>query len=406
MPNTTFDFLPLSICIDTLGGLATPLILRGTPLPATRSDEFSTASDNQESVEVKLLMGERPLTESNALLGTFHLSGLPAAKKGEPKICVEFSVDKRCFVKARASLKGGVMFAEQTFPPPNGMGSDFVKVKLAEAENNRLADEAERQRIEAVNQARSKIGEAEQQLEKSSNAALNKSIAELGLALESGDTDDIKRRTATLDAQLQRIRTVNTENLFGGFDFSSLFDTPKPVVSRPAVSKPRVQPKPTSAKPAKEALTPTPAQRQLGKIFGSGEFSLDPQLCFVLMPFAKDLQPLYDDHLRPTIERAGLRCERADEIRGTTAITTDIWERTNRARFLVADLTNQNANVFYELGLAHALGKDVILITQSMEFVPFDLKTIRCIVYDFKPRGMKELEEKLAKTLDVLMKSA
>ena len=144
----------------------------------------------------------------------------------------------------------------------------------------------------------------------------------------------------------------------------------------------------------------------LGRIFGGTSFTLDPQLCFVLMPFDVTFQPLYDDHIKTVVSRSGLRCERADDIRGPTLITWDIWERINRARFLIADLTDQNPNVFYELGLAHALSKDVILITRSMDFVPFDLKTIRCIKYDFTPRGTQELEKGLSETIAVLMKSA
>ena len=88
-----------------------------------------------------------------------------------------------------------------------------------------------------------------------------------------------------------------------------------------------------------------------------------------------------------------------------THITTDIWEKVSRSRLLIADLTGQNANVFYELGLAHAISKDVILLTQSMEFVPFDLKTIRCIVYEYTPRGTKDFEKKLAETVQSLVRS-
>jgi hypothetical protein len=132
---------------------------------------------------------------------------------------------------------------------------------------------------------------------------------------------------------------------------------------------------------------------------------LDPQLCFVLMPFADSLQPIYDDHIRPTVEKAGLRCERADDIKGVSLITWDIWERINRSRFLIADLTDINANVFYELGLAHALSKDVILLTQSMDFVPFDLKAVRCICYDSTHRGTQRLEAGLAKTIAALIKA-
>ena len=122
------------------------------------------------------------------------------------------------------------------------------------------------------------------------------------------------------------------------------------------------------------------------------------------MPFSDRFQPIYDDHIRPEVQRAGLRCERADEIRGTSLITWDIWEKINRARFLIADLTDRNPNVFYELGLAHAISKDVILLTQSMDFVPFDLKALRCIVYEFTPRGVQLLENKLSETIASLMK--
>jgi len=73
---------------------------------------------------------------------------------------------------------------------------------------------------------------------------------------------------------------------------------------------------------------------------------------------------------------------------------------------MVADLTGRNPNVFYEIGLAHALGKDVIIITQTMNDVPFDLKALRCIVYDFTPRGMKQLEASLVKTIKTIMRSS
>jgi len=98
------------------------------------------------------------------------------------------------------------------------------------------------------------------------------------------------------------------------------------------------------------------------------------------MPFEEKIRAVYDDHIRPILESKGLSCIRADEIIGTGAVTRDIWGKINRARFIIADLTGKNPNVFYELGVAHALGKEVILITQAMEDVSFDLKALRCIV--------------------------
>ena len=117
------------------------------------------------------------------------------------------------------------------------------------------------------------------------------------------------------------------------------------------------------------------------------------------MPFEEDLRPIYDDHIRIALESENISCIRADDIDSINQITFDIWEKINRARFLIADLTNRNPNVFYELGLAHALGKDVILITQSMDFVPFDLKTQRCIIYKYTPRRYSKFRNKNLKQL-------
>src|ERR1700759_4333457 len=97
-----FEFLPLSLRLETLGGVATPLVLRGTPLPAKRSEVFSTAADDQVSVEVHLLMGESPLARNNISFGKFHLNDIPKASQGEPQITVEFSVEQTCSVTARA----------------------------------------------------------------------------------------------------------------------------------------------------------------------------------------------------------------------------------------------------------------------------------------------------------------
>lgn len=131
--------------------------------------------------------------------------------------------------------------------------------------------------------------------------------------------------------------------------------------------------------------------------------------CFVLMPFANayDLQEVYTKHVRRVAEeRCGLRCERADDIHDVSGIMQSVWESVNRARFVIADLTDRNSNVFYELGIAHTLGKPVIMITQSMDYVPFDLRHLRCIVYDFKPGRIEKFEETLEKTIRTVMASS
>jgi nucleoside 2-deoxyribosyltransferase len=82
-----------------------------------------------------------------------------------------------------------------------------------------------------------------------------------------------------------------------------------------------------------------------------------------------------------------------------------VWESVNRARLIIADMTERNPNVFYELGIAHTLGKPVIMITQSMDYVPFDLKHLRCIVYDYKPGTISRFEQVLEKTVRRVLES-
>jgi hypothetical protein len=143
-------------------------------------------------------------------------------------------------------------------------------------------------------------------------------------------------------------------------------------------------------------------------IWEGRSFPAEDDYCFVLMPFSEtaDLQKVYRDHIRPTLEsRCGLRCARADDIYDISGVMQSVWEGINRAHLVVADLTDRNPNVFYELGIAHTLGKPVIMLTQSMDFVPFDLRHLRCIVYDYKPRGVEQLESALERTVKRIISS-
>jgi len=126
---------------------------------------------------------------------------------------------------------------------------------------------------------------------------------------------------------------------------------------------------------------------------------VDKTLCFVLMPFDEKFSPIYENILKKVVEEFGLKCKRADEIFGTQPIIEDIWKYIHKARILIADLTGRNPNVFYELGLAHAINKKVILITQNLKDVPFDLRHYRCIVYEDSISGADKLREGLGNTL-------
>ena len=104
--------------------------------------------------------------------------------------------------------------------------------------------------------------------------------------------------------------------------------------------------------------------------------------CFAIMPFGDWFDDYYEDLYCPAIRAAGLEPKRADDLYRPSTIINDIWSYTQTAKLILADLTGKNPNVFYELGLAHALAKPAILIAESINDVPFDLRSLRVIVYD------------------------
>lgn len=119
----------------------------------------------------------------------------------------------------------------------------------------------------------------------------------------------------------------------------------------------------------------------------------DNDLCFIVMPFSvESLNVVYEDYVQPTlVDQCRLRSERGDDVFGSDVIMDDITRSIRKARLIIADLTGRNANVFYEVGIAHALNKQVLLMTQSIEDVPFDLRHRRALVYEYSPRGCKKL---------------
>jgi hypothetical protein len=120
---------------------------------------------------------------------------------------------------------------------------------------------------------------------------------------------------------------------------------------------------------------------------------------FVLMPFNEALKAIYDDHISKVARELNLSAMRADDLFTNNFLISDIWAGIFHAVAIVADCTGRNPNVFYEIGIAHTLGKPVILITQNTEDVPADLRYIKYIKYEYTPRGMSALEAALANTL-------
>lgn len=140
-------------------------------------------------------------------------------------------------------------------------------------------------------------------------------------------------------------------------------------------------------------------------IFGElPDLVIDPELCFVLMPFGPAWsRKLYDNHIVKACKNRKLNALRADDIYGARGIMHDVWTYINQARLIIADLTTRNPNVFYEVGIAHTLGKEVVLVTQTMDDVPFDLRAIRCIVYSLELDGPQKLEKDLVRTISSIL---
>lgn len=134
-------------------------------------------------------------------------------------------------------------------------------------------------------------------------------------------------------------------------------------------------------------------------IFGRPERKQSYPDVFVLMPFKDELSLVYQDHIKSVATTLGLSAARADDFFSSGSIMRDVWEAIHGAKAVVADCTGRNPNVFYEIGIAHTIGKRVVLTAQSVEDIPFDLRHLRTIVYNYTPRGMQNFEKALLETL-------
>ena len=131
-------------------------------------------------------------------------------------------------------------------------------------------------------------------------------------------------------------------------------------------------------------------------IFKSRNFKIQ-KTCFVLIPFRPSFERLYNDYIKPAMVKRGFEVIKANELFTTTPIIEDIWEQINDCQVIVADVTGKNPNVFYELGIAHTVGKTAIILSQNDEDVPFDLRHLRYFKYDDNDQGWKKLSECLEK---------
>jgi molecular chaperone DnaK len=201
------DVTPLSLGIETLGGVMTTLIPRNTTIPTRKSETFSTAADNQTSVEVHVLQGERPMARDNRPLGTFHLTGIPSAPRGMPQIEVTFDIDANGIVNVSAKDMATQKEQKITITASSGLSKDEVDKMMREAESHAEDDRKRKEEIETRNHADQAAYAAERMLKDngdklsaSDKQPIESAIEELKRAIEKNDVADMKRAMETLNA--------------------------------------------------------------------------------------------------------------------------------------------------------------------------------------------------------------
>src|SRR5688500_15184770 len=218
------DVTPLSLGIETLGGVMTTLITRNTTIPTRKSETFSTAADNQTSVEVHVLQGERPMARDNRTLGRFHLSGLPPAPRGVPQIEVTFDIDANGIVNVSAKDMATQKEQKITITSSSGLSKDEVDKMMREAEAHADDDRKRKEEIETRNQADQAAYAAERMLKDagdklsaSDRQPIDSAIEDLRKAIEKNDVAEMKRTMEALNtAQHKAAETLYKSASAGG----------------------------------------------------------------------------------------------------------------------------------------------------------------------------------------------
>lgn len=229
------DVTPLSLSIETLGGVATKLIERNTTIPTKKSQIFSTAADNQTAVDIHVMQGEREMAAGNITLGRFQLSGIPPAPRGIPQIEVTFDIDANGIVNVSAKDMGTGKEQRITITSSTKLSDDEIKAKIKEAEQFAEEDKKKKEEIEIRNRAETLVYETEKSmkdieanLSEEEKAKINTAKEALSKALEGNNMEEIKEKTETLTNEFHTISSKMYEQAqaaqggagpnMGGFD--------------------------------------------------------------------------------------------------------------------------------------------------------------------------------------------
>jgi len=206
------DVTPLTLGVETLGSVSTPLIQRNTSVPTGKTEIFSTAADNQTSVEINILQGERPLAKDNKSLGRFILDGIPPAPRGVPQVEVSFDIDASGLLTVTAKDKATGKTQAIKIMGSTGLTKEEIEKMKTEAEQNAEKDKEEKEKIEVKNKADNLIYTSEKSLKdvgdkapKELKESIEKKIKELKDISEKGNKEDIEKKTSELSDELQKV---------------------------------------------------------------------------------------------------------------------------------------------------------------------------------------------------------